>query len=223
MAPAEPENQQDTFLFADLSGFTALTEVHGDEEAADLVTEFAGAVDELLPEYAAEQVKTIGDAIMIRCDDAANAVRLGVRIAEEIGRRDHFPSIRVGMNTGEATGRGGDYFGATVNIAARVAGLAPGDQVLLTGATRSSAGSLGGLSVVELGAVPLRNVGAPVTLFRARGSAEPRTELPIDPVCRMAVEPASIAGTLEFGGQRYHFCSLECVRDFAADPERYVT
>jgi adenylate cyclase len=212
-----------TFVFADLAGFTALTEVHGDEEAADLVAEFVGAVRELLDEHHAEGVKTIGDAVMIRCGDAEGAVRLGVQIAEEIGRRDRFPSIRIGMHTGPATEREGDYFGATVNLAARVAGLAAGGQVLLTEATRDAAGRPEGLKVVELGKESLRNVREPVLLFRARSSeAAPSPELPIDPVCRMAVEPHTGAGVLEHGGIQYHFCSLECVRAFAADPSRYL-
>lgn len=59
-----------TFLFADLAGFTALTEAHGDEHAADLAAEFCHTVRELLPERG-ELVKMIGDAAMVRSDDAA--------------------------------------------------------------------------------------------------------------------------------------------------------
>jgi adenylate cyclase len=55
-----------TFVFADLAGFTALTEVHGDEQAAELVMEFSEAVRQPLAEYRAEQGKTIGDAVMMR-------------------------------------------------------------------------------------------------------------------------------------------------------------
>jgi len=73
----------------------------------------------------------------------------------------------------------------------------------------------------ELGPQKLRNVSEPVVLFRARGAAEPSAELPIDPVCRMAVEPESSAGVLQHDGVEFHFCSLECVRAFAADPVRY--
>jgi len=216
--------EQQTFLFADLAGFTALTEAHGDDEAADLVTGFTAAVRELLPKYDAEEVKTIGDAVMIRCRRADAAVQLGLRIVEEIGRRDRFPSIRVGMHSGPAAERGGDFFGATVNLAARVAGVAPGGQVLLTEAAWKVAGASAGTTIVELGRESLRNVADPVLLLRARGSEpEDDGELPIDPVCRMAVEPVSSAGVLHNGGADYHFCSIECVRAFAADPDRYLS
>jgi adenylate cyclase len=127
------------------------------------------------------------------------------------------------MNTGSATEREGDYFGATVNLAARVAGLAGGDQVLLTEATAQAAGDLDDVKIVRLGAQHLRNVGDPVVLLRARGAGDsPSPGLPIDPVCRMAVEPNSSAGVLRHSGVEYNFCSLECIQAFAADPERYV-
>jgi adenylate cyclase len=215
--------ESSTFLFADLAGFTALTEAHGDDEAADLVEEFVGAVRELLPEYEAEEVKTIGDAVMIRSARAEDGVQLGVRIAEEIGRRDRFPSIRVGMHTGPATERDGDYFGTTVNLAARVAGLAGGGQVLLTETTGEAAGEMPELNVVRLGSQRLRNIGDPVVILRVRGAADSlKAELPIDPVCRMAVEPNGSVGVLQHDGVEYNFCSLECIQAFAADPEQYV-
>ena len=67
------ESPEHTFLFADISGFTALTEAHGDEEAADLAGQFFADVRVLLGEHGAEEVKTLGDAVMIRCDSAAHS------------------------------------------------------------------------------------------------------------------------------------------------------
>ena len=58
MTPERPA----TFLFADIAGFTALTEAHGDDHAADLVANFCEAV-RVLPEYDARAVKSIGDAV----------------------------------------------------------------------------------------------------------------------------------------------------------------
>ena len=122
-----------TFLFADLAGYTALTEVHGDEEAADLAGEFCDAVRDLLPEYDAEDVKLIGDEVMVRGRDAAKAIRLALRIVHEIGGRHGFPSVRIGMHTGTAVERRDDWFGGTVNLAARLEGAfarcgAPGQR-----------------------------------------------------------------------------------------------
>ncbi len=69
-----------TFLFADIAGFTALTEAHGDEQAVELVEEFAKVVQAELPRVDGEYVKTVGDALMLRVPDPADAVRLGLWI-----------------------------------------------------------------------------------------------------------------------------------------------
>jgi adenylate cyclase len=69
-----------TFIFADLAGFTALTEAHGDEDAADLAADFFQSVRTLLPEYGATEIKAMGDELMIRAEDAGAAIRLALCI-----------------------------------------------------------------------------------------------------------------------------------------------
>src|SRR5205823_1570192 len=84
MAETEP---YPTFLFADLAGFTALTEAHGDEEAAELAADFAEQTRALLASHAASAIKGLGDAMMIRVGAPEQAVLLGLRIVHEIGRQ----------------------------------------------------------------------------------------------------------------------------------------
>ena len=211
-----------TFLFADLAGFTALTEAHGDEQAADLAAEFRQCVDRLLPEYRAEEIKTLGDAVMVRCDDPRTAIQLGVRIVDEVAALPHFPIVRVGMHTGHATEREGDWYGAAVNLAARVTGAAAGNEALLTEATGDAAGELDGIELHRHGQHRFKNVGEPVSLLRAVRAGGEAGALPIDPVCRMAVDAGTAAGELTHAGTRYQFCSIECLRKFADDPARYV-
>ena len=64
-------------------------------------------------------MKTIGDEVMIRVDEPVNAVRLGIRIADELAFHGS-PPVRVGMHSGPAVARDGDWFGATVNLASWV-------------------------------------------------------------------------------------------------------
>jgi adenylate cyclase len=212
-----------TFLFADLSGFTALTEAHGDEQAVDLVTGFCVAVRGLLTEHWAHEVKTIGDAFMLRAPDAAAAIRLGLCIVHDVGAQHGFPLVRVGMHTGPAVERNGDWFGATVNLAARVSAAAAGGEALLTDATRDAAGQLAGVELRDRGRWTFRNVGEPVPVFAAvRQGARSSAGLPIDPVCRMAVDPWHGVGRLSHEGVEYCFCSLECAGAFAQHPARYT-
>lgn len=210
-----------TFLFADLAGFTALTEAHGDDHAADLVSEFAGRVRDLLPEYGGEDMKTIGDAVMLRCDSASRAVDLGLRIVEEIAAMPGFPVVRVGLHSGPAVERDGDWFGATVNLAARVSAAASGGEVLITEATRQAAGELGPVLLQKLGPMDFKNVRDPVTIYHASRADALASAPPVDPVCRMAVDPDRATGRLTHEGREYLFCSLECAGAFAADPRRF--
>jgi class 3 adenylate cyclase/YHS domain-containing protein len=214
---------EQTFIFADLAGFTAMTEAHGDEEAAGVAAEFCRAVRALLADHGAQEVKTIGDALMLRAGDPARAVELGLRIVEDVGAQHGFPTVRVGMHTGSAVERDGDWFGAAVNLAARVSGAASGGEVLLSDATRQAADELGSVNLRERGRQELKNVSDPVLLFAAlRAGERDDSGLPIDPVCRMAVDPDRSAGTLRSRNTEFHFCSLACVEAFAAAPERYT-
>lgn len=216
--------QEHTFIFADLAGFTALTEAHGDARAADLAEEFVDAIRALLLGHGAEEVKCIGDAVMIRCTDAGQAIRLGVGVVNELGAHHGFPSVRVGMNTGPAVERHGDWFGATINVAARVSGAAAGGEVLLTDATRRATGRLEQIKLLPRGRRQLKNVTEPVQLYAAVAEAEHSAAgLPIDPVCRMAVDPDHSAGVLIHNETWYLFCSLACASAFAKDPDRYLS
>ena len=120
-----------TFVFIDLAGFTALTEVHGDHDAADTIELFVDLVRESLgPED--RLVKTIGDAVMLTSPGPATAIGLTSRIIQSTHRERHFPQTRTGLNHGSAVERDGDYFGGAVNLAARVAAQAGADRTLAT-------------------------------------------------------------------------------------------
>ena len=211
-----------TFVFADIAGFTALTEAHGDEQAATLVADFCDAVKAELPANAAH-VKTIGDALMLRIPDPGEAILLGLRITHGLMRGHEAPAVRVGLHHGSAVEREGDYFGATVNLAARVSGVASGGDVLLTGHTAALAPELEGVFYEPRGREVLRNVREPVEIFAAvRQSESTQGQLPLDPVCRMAVDPERAAGRLLHEGTAYFFCTLACAGEFAREPERFV-
>lgn len=212
-----------TFVFADIAGFTALTEAHGDHRAAELADDFADDVRGWLDRRGGGQVvKTIGDAVMVRCDTAAAAVELGLRVIGESGATHGSPMVRVGMHSGQAVERRGDYFGGVVNLAARIAGIAAGGQVLLSDATRTLLADDDRFATEDLGPYRLRNLPDPVRLHAVLGlGASPRA-WQIDPVCRMALDPSQATVTVRASGVEHHFCSLQCAGRFAAAPERFA-
>ena len=211
-----------TFLFADIAGFTALTEAHGDEEAVQLVEEFASCVQAELPRVDGEHVKTVGDALMLRVPDPADAVRLGLWIACNAMSGHNAPSVRVGGNHGSAVERNGDYFGSTINVAARVSALAAGGELLVTGQMAALAPDLEGVLYESRGRQVLRNVAEPVEIFAVVRLDESVDQLAIDPVCQMAVDPERALGRLLLDEKAYYFCSLSCAGAFAQHPERYA-
>ena len=117
--------------FLDLSGFTRLTEERGDEAAAELATTLADLVQVASRSHDGAPVKFLGDGVMFHFQDPASAVRCSlelVRLAPQQG----LPPAHVGVNVGPVVFRDGDFFGRTVNVAARVADRAGPHEVLVT-------------------------------------------------------------------------------------------
>jgi len=121
-----------TFLFADLVGFTALAELEGDDRALEVALALQRRVRGLLEEHSAEQVKTIGDGLMLRCSEPRAAIMLALRLVDEIAGENGFPPVRVGIHTGPALANDGDWYGRTVNVAARLCAVAPGGEVMVS-------------------------------------------------------------------------------------------
>ena len=148
-----------TFLFADLVGFTELTSEQGDDEAAELAICFHRRVSELARELGCHVVKAIGDAVMVRSENGEAAVQLASRILG-LARAEALPPVRVGLDTGPAVERNGDWFGATVNTASRVTAAAGAGELLMTERTRNAAAGAGGLELIARGRHPLKGLPA---------------------------------------------------------------
>ena len=202
-----------TFTFVDLAGYSALTQIHGDEAAADLVERFTALVTEQLADEA-ELVATVGDAVFLVSDGPHPTLRVLSRLWRRADAEPDFPALRAGVHHGEAARRGPQFFGTAVNVAARVAAHASSGQVLVTGPVAAAAREIG-IAVRPLGPVSLKNLREAVELYRidlGAGAVEH-----IDPVCRMRVRPEAAGAHLELDGKEYWFCSRECLRVFVSE------
>ena len=211
-----------TFMFADLAGFTALTEAHGDADASELATQFEALVRERLP-AGARLVKMMGDAAMVVAQDDLPIVLMARDLLTAVDELPGRPAVRIGIHSGDAVERGGDYWGHAVNVAARLAARAEPCEILTTGAVKTSIDSLAvppDLIFEPLGGQQLRNVAEMLELFAIHAECD---ELPTDPVCRMRLSNSEGTATIHFDGVTYHFCSLDCTRKFVANPETYAT
>jgi adenylate cyclase len=156
--------------FADLAGYTRLTEERGDEEAVASVERFVETVSRTLPADA-RVIKTLGDEVMIVAADPVALTDWAVRLARRArrGRGDHIPEPppRIGIHHGNALYRDGDYYGREVNQAARVVARASGGEVLVTRAVVDAATGVDGLIFERIGEVGLKGFSQPTELFQA--------------------------------------------------------
>src|SRR4051794_1193787 len=156
-----------SFLFADLVGFTALTAAIGDEAAAEMAVAFEDTVRTLADEHELEFVKAMGDAVMVRGADAAETVALGLRVAHEAFAPSGWPPVRIGVHTGPAVARNGDWYGSAVNVAARLVACAQGGELLLSEDTERRITRGFPLDLVDQGLRRLRGVPRAVRVFAA--------------------------------------------------------
>jgi adenylate cyclase len=157
---------QHTFLFADLVGYTAFTERVGDDAAADVAVAFQTVAERVAATCGCEVIKNLGDAVMIHGDDPTRVVALALRLRRELADEGWCPPVRMGVHSGTAVRRGRDWYGSTVNVAARVADAAGAGEVLLSLTTRERI-ARSGVTIADRGARSFKNVTTPLALFAA--------------------------------------------------------
>lgn len=209
------------FLIADLSGYTALTEVHGNIQAAGAVMRYAEIAQAVL-QPGARLVERVGDEVVIAAQEAAAAVRTGIELRKAIEQEPLFPTVRCGIHAGSVVERGGQYFGGALNLTARVASHARAGQILCTERVRALAPALDAVEYQPLGDVRFKNIVDPVPVFEVVVGRRSGEAVAIDPVCRMQVRMETAPARLPFDGRTYYFCSFDCARAFAERPERYA-
>ena len=150
--------------FADLAGYTRLTEEAGEEEAVGAVERFVDAVTRSLPDDA-RVIKTIGDEVMVVGGDPAALVAWAVGFQEVHAVH---PLPRIGIHYGQTLYRDGDYYGREVNLAARVAARSAGGEVVVTRTVVEAAGS--GLAFERIGEVRLKGFSEVTELFVAQAA-----------------------------------------------------
>jgi len=156
-----------TIAFADLAGYTRLTEEEGEEEAVGAVERFVELVDVTLPDDA-RIVKTIGDEVMVVGSDPGALVDWAVGFQALQSSR---PLPRIGLHHGRVLYRDGDFYGREVNLASRVVARAAGGEVVVTRPLVEAAGAH--LEFEPIGEVRLKGFTQATELFLARAVEEP--------------------------------------------------
>lgn len=161
-----PGAREVTIAFADLVGFTRLGEAVPPEDLERLASRLAElARDVAVPPV--RLIKTIGDAVMLMCPDPV--LLLGAMLDLVVAAEDSdLPQLRVGIASGSAVSRAGDWFGSPVNVASRVTSVARPGAVLAAESTRDAIGESDRFVWSFAGARHLKGVRGETKLYRAR-------------------------------------------------------
>jgi adenylate cyclase len=151
--------------FLDLTGYTRLTEERGDEAAADLVETLSALVRRCSQDHGGRPVKWLGDGVMFYFPDPAGSVLAALDMVDAAAKED-LPPARVGIHAGPVIFQEGDYFGRTVNIAARIAAYARPGEVLVTREVVDLA-QAEPVTFTDIGPVELKGVSGAMDLHSA--------------------------------------------------------
>jgi adenylate cyclase len=152
-------------VFLDLTGYTRLTEEQGDRAAAELAGRLGDLVQRGARTHGGRPVKWLGDGVMCYFGDPIGAVSAALALVEEVPKSG-LPPAHIGVAAGAVIAQDGDYYGRTVNLAARLAGHAQAGQTLVEeDVVRLTDRS--GLRFEERGTVELKGIPHPVRVHEA--------------------------------------------------------
>jgi class 3 adenylate cyclase len=174
-----PSGATVTIFFSDIRGFTEYTNQYGDESAFRVLRQHNALVNKQVEQFGGRVVKTQGDSFMVYFPTARAAILCAVAIQGTMaGEAQNEPGARIelgiGINTGEPIQEGGDFFGSTVNLAARVCAVATPGQVLVSETTRHVAGRLENVEFVDRGLRELKGFPEPQRVYEVRWMPESR-------------------------------------------------
>ncbi len=187
-----------TLLFTDIEGSTRLWEDDPQRMAPALAAHDA-IVREAIARHRGSVVKTTGDGVHAVFGDSRNALAATLAIARALddpARTAGVPlKVRCGLHSGVAFGRDGDYYGSTVNRAARIMAAAHGGQILVSQAVADAVGAElpADCVLLDLGLVRLRDLASPE---RVHQLAHPALRREFPPLRSLAATPNNLPGQL---------------------------
>jgi adenylate cyclase len=159
------ERRQPAMCFLDITGYTRLTQEQGDEAGAQLAEKLARLVQRTSVQHGGRPVKWLGDGVMFFFPDPGPGVAAALAMVQGVTDAG-LPPAHVGLHAGPVVFQEGDYYGQTVNVAARIGEYArPGEVLVSQEVVDASEGA--GVSFREIGPVELKGVSGVVRLHAA--------------------------------------------------------
>jgi adenylate cyclase len=164
--------------FADMVGFTALSQHLGDEQLAAVVARFEELAHDAVVALGGRVVKMIGDEVMFVVPTATDAAEIGLSLAETYAGDDLLSDVRVALAIGPVLVKDGDFYGPVVNLASRLVGVANPGTVLISDELRTALGGEGavGFDTRALRTRNLKDIGRVQVWKLSRAGSEPGAE-----------------------------------------------
>ena len=207
-----------SFAFLDLSGFTTLTAVEGDERAVSVLTVFRSTLREICSRRGVRIAKWLGDGAMLVGVETTPLLAATLEM-QWVGPSQVLPiSVRAGVTTGEVILlEGDDYIGHSVNLAARLCDVAQSHEVLAAHEVLASLPPWG--KVIDSVDVAVRGIAEPVPVARL-GRHVPLEGFIADPVCGIPLTESTAAHSrVDRGAAVVLFCSESCLDTWTRRPD----
>jgi len=207
-------------LMADLTGYTAMTDVHGGASAANLIKRYLEIV-KLACIGTTELVERVGDQVVMIADNAEDLVGTINSIHLQVREEHLFLQLHAGMHYGPVLIQDHQLFGTTVNVTARIMNFAKRGQIVCSSSFVSNMPMHVHHHFLPLATHRLKNVLDEIGLFELT-PAMPKSLLRVDPVCQMHLDLNRDFLLHEHNGITYHFCSERCLTLFRSSPSRFT-
>jgi ABC-type transport system substrate-binding protein/class 3 adenylate cyclase len=171
------EGQVNTFLIADVRGYTLFSQEHGDEAAGRLAARFAEVTAQVIGARGGSDLELRGDEALCIFPTTRRAIRAAIdlqaRFLSETERDPTLPlAVGIGIDTGEAVPVAGGFRGRALNLAARLCASARAGEILASRVALHMAGRMDGIHVEDRGLASFKGISEPVGVVRVTGEGE---------------------------------------------------
>ena len=205
-------------LMADLSGYTAMTEVHGAQSALNMVNRYMELAEKSM--YGSSRLlERVGDQLVIVSPSAKDLAITALKLLKYSAEESNFLLVHAGLHFGSIMEEGGSYFGSAMNITARIAAKAKDGSILCSVEFMGQANTEGSFDFRVREKVRLKNILNPVQLVELLPAKTSLLRIKaVDPVCLMTVEEGT---NFHYTHNQvtHYFCDDACLDVFENDPE----
>lgn len=214
-------SEYEFLLFLDLSGYTALTDVHGGQEAAKVVHRLMQIVDDVLTDDVVFEER-VGDEIILSTKNGEQLLQTALKLKATLSKEGNYPSFHAALHYGKIFRQAGGIFGTAINLTSRIVGHAKSTQILCSKAFLLNIEKPEYIYYEKQGKLKFKNLMSLVEVFEITSSQFVSYNKKIDPVCKMTLFIDEKTLKSEFENKKYYFCSNKCKDYFEKFPDRFI-